>query len=89
MAPNNTSSSSGSATPESPIDSVLSVHPTAARRDASIIVQSDKTAYSDEFITSTYTNRGAEVNVVNGQYLVKPTADEFQFQTKRAVGKTG
>ncbi|KAL1687876.1 hypothetical protein GGG16DRAFT_61167 [Schizophyllum commune] len=88
MAPNNTSSS-GSATPESTIDSVLSVHPTAARRDASIIVQSDKTAYSDEFITSSFVNRGAEVNVVNGQYLVKPTADEFQFQTKRAVGKTG
>ena len=88
MAPNNTSSS-GSATPESTIDSVLSVHPTAARRDASIVVQSDKTAYSDEFITSTYVNRGAEVNVVNGQYLVKPTADEFRFQTKRAVGKTG
>ncbi|KAL1737651.1 hypothetical protein HDZ31DRAFT_22039, partial [Schizophyllum fasciatum] len=60
-----------------------------ARRDASIVVQSDKTAYSDEFITSTYVNRGAEVNVVNGQYLVKPTAEEFQFQTKRAVGKTG
>ncbi|TRM68922.1 hypothetical protein BD626DRAFT_472382 [Schizophyllum amplum] len=88
MAPN-TTHSSGSATPESQIDSVLSVHPTAARRDASIIVQSENTAYSDEFITSTFVNRGAEVNVVNGQYLVKPTADEFQFQTKRAVGKTG
>lgn len=84
MAPN--PHSSGYVTP---VDGVLPVHPTAARRPYSLVVQSEKTSYSDEFITSTYNNRSAEVTVVDGQFIINPTVQSFQFQTKRAVSKTG
>ncbi|KAI0821201.1 Myo-inositol-1-phosphate synthase [Irpex lacteus] len=86
MAP---SYSSGLNTPESELESVIPPHPTAARRPHSIVVQSDNTSYSDEFITSRFTHRGAEVVVQDGQYLVKPTAKPFEFQTTRKVSKTG
>ncbi|KAJ7575588.1 hypothetical protein C8J56DRAFT_1017088 [Mycena floridula] len=72
-----------------PIDGLLPVHPTAARRPHSLIVNSENTSYSDEFITAKYLNRGAEVNVVDGQFIVNPTVQSFEFQTKRAVSKTG
>jgi myo-inositol-1-phosphate synthase len=66
-----------------------SVHPTAARRPHSIVVQSENTSYSDEFITSSFINRGAEVTVAGGQFIVNPTAATYELQTKREVSKTG
>ena len=65
------------------------VHPTAARRPHTLVVQSENASYSDEFITSKYHNRGADVHVVNGQYVVNPTVQSFEFQTQRKVSKTG
>lgn len=82
--------SSGLNTPESELESLVPVHPTAARRPYPIVVQSEQTSYSDEFITSKFTNRGADVAVsANGQFIVKPTAQPFEFQTARKVNKTG
>ena len=89
MAPYPTTNSSGLNTPESELESLVGVHPTAVRRDYSIGVQSDATSYSDEFITSKFTNRGADVVVSNGQYIIKPTAKPYEFQTARKVAKTG
>ncbi|KAJ3780626.1 hypothetical protein GGU11DRAFT_802092 [Lentinula aff. detonsa] len=87
MALNNTSS--GYNTPESELEGVLPVHPTAARRPHAIVVQSENTSYSDEYITASFQNRGAEVTVSNGQYIVNPTVQSFEFQTKRVPSKTG
>ncbi|CCM03005.1 uncharacterized protein FIBRA_05120 [Fibroporia radiculosa] len=84
-----TAHSSGLNTPESELESVLPVHPTAQRRAYPIVVQSDLTSYSDEFITSKFTNRGADVSVTNGQYLITPTLEQYEFQTVRKVSKTG
>ncbi|KAI0343553.1 Myo-inositol-1-phosphate synthase [Trametopsis cervina] len=81
--------SSGLNTPESELESILPVHPTSARRPHSIVVQSENTSYSDEYITSRFTHRGADVVVTDGQFLVKPTAKPFEFQTARKVSKTG
>ena len=81
--------SSGYNTPESQLESVVPPHPTAARRPYLIEVASESTSYSDEFITSKFVNRGAEVNVVDGQYIVTPTSKPFEFQTARKVAKTG
>ncbi|KAH9067663.1 inositol-3-phosphate synthase [Lactarius vividus] len=93
MAPN-TSPSSGNASPtpsflDAPLASV--VHPTASRRPAdAITVQSDNTVYSDEYITSKFHNRGADVVVQEGgRYVVKPTVTPFEFRTQRKVPKTG
>lgn len=81
--------SSGLNTPESELESFMPVHPTAARRPYPIVVQSENTAYSDEFITSSFTNRGADVTVNSGQFVVTPTSKTYQFQTTRKVAKTG
>lgn len=88
MAPN-TTTSSGYNTPDSQLEGLLPIHPTAVRRPHSIVVQSETTSYTDEFITSQFTNRGAEVTVTDGQYIVNPTKQSFEFQTKRNVSKTG
>ncbi|PCH35684.1 Myo-inositol-1-phosphate synthase [Wolfiporia cocos MD-104 SS10] len=88
MAPHS-SNSSGLNTPESELESILPVHPTAARRPYPIVVQSEYTSYSDEFITSKFTNRGADVSVTGGQYTVTPTLKQYEFQTVRKVSKTG
>lgn len=94
MAPN-TSPSSGdvSSSNTSIIDGPLSlpIHPTAARRPADLVtVQGVNTVYSDEFITSKYENRGADVVVKEeGRYVVKPTINPFEFRTQRKVPKTG
>ncbi|KAM6502924.1 hypothetical protein JOM56_002901 [Amanita muscaria] len=82
--------SSGYNTPNSDIESPLSVHPTASRRSQYITVHSDNTAYTDDYITSKFVSRGAQV-VINGdgQHLVQPTAQTFEFQTERNVGRTG
>ncbi|KIY52550.1 Myo-inositol-1-phosphate synthase [Fistulina hepatica ATCC 64428] len=71
------------------LEGLLPLHPTAVRRPSPITVQSENTVYSDEFITSTFFNRGADVTVADGQFAVKPTVQPYQFQTKRAVSKTG
>lgn len=82
--------SSGYNTPNSDFESPLSVHPTASRRSQYITVHSDNTAYTDDYITSKFVSRGAQV-VVNGdgQHVVQPTAQTFEFQTERNVGRTG
>ena len=81
--------SPGSATPDSVLESVLPIHPTAARRGNPIIVQSDLTSYTNDHIISKFTNRGADVAVVEGQYIVTPTTKQYEFQTARKVAKTG
>jgi myo-inositol-1-phosphate synthase len=87
MAPN--PNPSGYNTPESELEGFMPVHPTAARRPHTLVVQSENTAYTDDFITAKYQNRGAEVTVADGKFIVSPTVDSFEFQTKRAVSKTG
>jgi myo-inositol-1-phosphate synthase len=86
MAP---TTSSGYTTPDGELESVLPPHPTAARRPHQIVVESENTKFSNDYITSKYTDRGANVVVVNGQYIVKPTARSYEFQTQRKVSKTG
>jgi myo-inositol-1-phosphate synthase len=87
MAPYTASSnSSGYSTPT---DSFLPVHPTAARRPYPIVVRSEHTSYSDDYITSKFLNRGADVTVSDGQFVVKPTAKPYELQTARKVAKTG
>ncbi|KAG6816597.1 hypothetical protein H0H87_004823, partial [Tephrocybe sp. NHM501043] len=86
MAPNGTS---GYNTPESQLESVLPVHPTAARRPHAITVQSENTSFTDEHITSKFFNRGSSVTVNDGHFTITPTVEPFEFQTKRAVSKTG
>ena len=80
---------SGYNTPDSQLESFLPVHPTAARRSHAVTVQSDNALYTDEHITSTFINRGSTVTVTDGQYLIKPTTQSYEFQTKRAISKTG
>ena len=80
---------SGYNTPESQLESVLPVHPTAVRRPHAITVQSEKTLYSDEHITAKFVDRGSEVTVTDGHFNITPTLQEYEFQTKRAVSKTG
>lgn len=87
--PYNPTYSSGSATPESELESILPVHPTAARREYPIVVQSEHTTYTDEHISAKFVNRGADVVVTNGQYIVTPSAKPYEFQTVRKVPKTG
>lgn len=86
MAP---TTSSGYTTPDGELESILPPHPTAARRPHQIVVDSENSKFSDEYITSKYTDRGADVVFVNGQYVVKPTARSYEFQTQRQVSKTG
>lgn len=81
--------SSGSHTPNSEFESIVPVHPTAARRPNYLTVQSENTTYTDEHITAKYTNRGASVSVSDGQFTITPTAEPYEFQTVRKVGKTG
>jgi myo-inositol-1-phosphate synthase len=81
--------SSGFITPVTELDSVVSVHPTSARRPNYLTVQSENTIYTDEHITAKYLNRGASVSVSDGQFTVTPTAEPYEFQTVRKVGKTG
>ncbi|KAI6046271.1 hypothetical protein EDC04DRAFT_2887951 [Pisolithus marmoratus] len=80
---------SGYDTPVSDLESIVPVHPTAARRPDYITVQSENTAYTNEHITAKYSYRGADVVVSEGQFTVTPTVKPFEFQTERKVGKTG
>ena len=86
MAP---TTSSGYTTPDGELESILPPHPTAARRPHQIVVESENAKFTDDYITSKYTDRGADVVVVDGQYIVKPTAKSYEFQTQRKVSKTG
>jgi len=88
MAPT-TSLSSGYTTPDNERESAVPVHPTAARRPHQIVVQSENSTFSDEYISSKYSDRGADVVIENGQYIVKPTTKLYEFQTERKVAKTG
>ncbi|PPQ88496.1 hypothetical protein CVT25_013167 [Psilocybe cyanescens] len=89
MAPILSTGTSGYNTPESELESLLPIHPTAVRSPHAITVQSENTLYTDEHITSKFVNRGSEVTVTDGHYNIKPTVQEYEFQTKRAVSKTG
>jgi len=89
MAPILNPGSSGYNTPDSELESIVPVHPTSSRRPFSIVVQSDNTLYTDEHITAKYLNRGADVVASNGQFIVTPTVQSYEFQTTRKVGKTG
>jgi myo-inositol-1-phosphate synthase len=89
MAPNTLLGSSGYNTPESELESIVPVHPTAVRRPYSVVVQSENTTYSDDHITAKFVNRGASVQVVDGQYVVTPTVQSYEFQTESKVSKTG
>ena len=86
MASNYTS---GYNTPDTELESKLPLHPTAVRRPHAITVHSENTVYSDEHITAKFASRGSEVTVSDGHFTIKPTVQEYQFQTKRAVSKTG
>ncbi|KAH8110511.1 Myo-inositol-1-phosphate synthase [Phellopilus nigrolimitatus] len=82
--------SSGRNTPESQLESIVPVHPTAARRPYPIQVASENTSYSDEFITAKYHDRGASVETLpDGQLKVTPTVSAYEFKTQRKVPKTG
>lgn len=80
---------SGYNTPDSQLESIVPIHPTSARRPHAISVQSENVSFTDDYITSKFVNRGSKVNVVDGQYIVTPVAQEIQFQTQRKVSKTG
>jgi myo-inositol-1-phosphate synthase len=72
--------SSGQQTPESL--EAASVHPTSVRRPYPIVVQSETTSYTDDHITSKFTNRGADVvSIEGGQLLIKPTEQVYELQT--------
>ncbi|KAJ7218631.1 hypothetical protein GGX14DRAFT_695730, partial [Mycena pura] len=89
MAPT-TRSSGYTNTSDSELESILSVHPTAARRPHYLTVQSENTLYTEDHITAKFVNRGSNVIVESdGQFLVTPTAQTFEFHIKRAVSKTG
>lgn len=89
MSPIISTNNSGYTTPDYELESVLPVHPTAVRRPHAIVVQSENTSYTDEYITAKFTNRGSEVTVTDGLFTVKPAVQEFEFQTQRAPSKTG
>lgn len=82
--------SSGLNTPESELESVLPVHPTAARRPYLIQVASENTSYSDDYITAKFNDRGAKVETLpNGELKVLPYINSYEFRTQKKVPKTG
>lgn len=87
MSPPELLAASGLNTPQSEPEAL--VHPTAARAEVPILVESDKTTYTDEYITSTFDYRGQ--NVINDgiKYIVQPTLQTFEFRTARKVPCTG
>lgn len=81
--------STGYNTPDSQLESIVPIHPTSARRAHAITVQSENTLYTEEHITAKFLNRSSSVTVTDGQYVITPTVQSYEFQTKRSVGKTG
>lgn len=65
------------------------IHPTAARTEFPIQVESDKTTYTDEYIASTFDYRGQNVINDGNKYIVTPTLKTFEFRTARKVPRTG
>lgn len=81
---------SGFNTPDTQLDGPLPVHPTAVRRPYSIVVNSEKTTYTNDFIISKYDNRGADVvSLADGQISITPNVKSYEFRTTRQVQKTG
>ena len=76
---------SGTQTPISSGD----VHPTATRTEIPIVVESERTKYTDEYITSTFDYHGQTVTNENGVFKVRPTKKIFEFRTERKVPRTG
>ncbi|KAF8434338.1 hypothetical protein L210DRAFT_3410661 [Boletus edulis BED1] len=89
MAPQSYTPSSGYNTPDSQLESIVPIHPTAVRRPEYIEVHSENTTYTDEHITAKYFYRGADVAISDGRFNVTPTVKQFEFQTTRKVAKTG
>ena len=82
--------SSGLNTPESELESVLPVHPSAERRSYLIEVASQNTSYTDDAIVAKFHDRGASVETLpNGQMKVTPTVTPYEFKTQKRVPKTG
>lgn len=82
--------SSGLNTPTSELESVLPIHPTAARRPYPILVHSENTNYTDDHITAKFHDRGASVETApDGSFKVTPTVKAYEFRTERKVPKTG
>ena len=65
------------------------IHPTAARTDLPIRVESEKTTYTAEYITSTFDSRSQNVINDGTTYIVKPTRQTFEFRTARKIPRTG
>jgi myo-inositol-1-phosphate synthase len=72
-----------------PAVSSVPVHPTAARRNVPIVVNSPTSRFTDEHITSTYEYRGAHVVHCPDSIQVTPNVQSFEFRTERKVSKTG
>ena len=65
------------------------VHPTATRVETPIIVESERTKYTEEYITSAFDYHGQTVTNEDGVYKVRPTKKTFEFRTERKVPRTG
>jgi myo-inositol-1-phosphate synthase len=65
------------------------VHPTAARFELPILVESERTKYTEDFITSTFDYHGQTVTNEGGVLKVRPTKKTFEFRTARKVPRMG
>jgi myo-inositol-1-phosphate synthase len=65
------------------------VHPTAARAELPILVESERTKYTEDFITSTFDYHGQTVTNEAGVLKVRPTKKTFEFRTARKVPRMG
>ncbi|KAG8878386.1 Myo-inositol-1-phosphate synthase [Tulasnella sp. 331] len=66
------------------------IHPTAVKRASPIVVHSPNTTYSEDYITSKFDYRGADViQGADGQLNITPTVQPFEIRTERKVQKTG
>ncbi|KAI9573334.1 hypothetical protein HD554DRAFT_2167597 [Boletus coccyginus] len=89
MPPQSFVSSSGYNTPDSELESIVPIYPTAVCRPEYIKVNSENSTYTNEHITARYFYCGADVIISDGQFNVTPTVKPFEFQTTCKVGKTG
>jgi len=65
------------------------VHPTAARVEVPIMVESERTKYTEDFITSTFDYHNQTVTNEGGVLKVRPTKKIFEFRTARKVPRMG
>lgn len=86
-------SSPGSVTPEPEFElpnGTTPIHPTAIRKEHSIVVDSERTVYTADHITAKFDYRAADVvHTPEGQVKVTPTVKPYEFRTVRKVQKTG